>query len=78
MVSVQGLALGKMVKTEDIPQLKDLSLHLTVGVRQSFALDNQAGFDDADRPMGIRRQGWLAAGGWRPWAGLLALGVCRF
>ena len=29
MVSVEGLALGAMVRTEDVPQLKNLPIHLT-------------------------------------------------
>lgn len=32
MVSVQGIALGYMVRTEDIPLLQDLPVHLTVKV----------------------------------------------
>ena len=45
------------------------------GVRQSFALGSWAGFSEPAPPRAIRRQGWLAAGGRRPWVGLLALGA---
>ena len=30
MVSIQGIALGEMVRTEDIPKLEDLPVHVTV------------------------------------------------
>ena len=51
MVSVQGLALGAMVKTEDIPQLQNLPLHLTakvIGVADSTGVMPIVGISSED------------------------------